>query len=200
MIYSVKGKVTYIDENTIAVDGGTVAFEVICSTNTIHKAMSQPNQIQTILTYLQVKEDGMCLFGFWDADERNLFMQLISVSGIGPKMAILILSNGTVASIIEAVHSGDTKLLSSIKGLGKKTAERLCLELKDKVDALAGENNLITGLGLSRAKTPEIDDAIEVLISLGLTRADAVRLTSLYADASMTAEQVVAACLKGMGR
>ena len=115
-------------------------------------------------------------------------------------MAIQILSNATVGSIIEAITSGDIKLLSNIKGLGKKTAERICLELKDKVDALDGENNLISGLGLSNYKTPEIDDAINVLVSLGLSRADAIRLTNLYAKSDMTAEEVVAICLKEMGR
>ena len=187
MIYSVKGKVTYIDENTIAVDGGTVAFEVICSTNTIHKAMSQPNQMQTILTYLQVKEDGMCLFGFWDADERNLFMQLISVSGIGPKMAILILSNGTVASIIEAIHSGDTKLLSSIKGLGKKTAERIVLELKEQFKPEAEEIQSVP---------QELEEAIFALMSLGLGRIEAQKAVENAAKRTSGLENIVSLALR----
>ncbi len=200
MIYSLKGKVKYIQDNVLVIDTGAVAFECLCSTNTIYKATAKEDEVQTILTYMQVKEDGISLFGFIDPSEKNLFLQLITVTGIGPKMAIQILSYGTVGTIIEAITSGDMRLLASIKGLGKKTAERICLELKDKVNALDGENNLISGLGLSKAKTPEIDDAIEVLVGLGLSRADAIRLTNLYATADMSAEQVVAACLKGMGR
>ena len=200
MIYSVKGKVKFEQENILVVDTGSVAFECVCSTNTVYKATESKDAIKEILTYMQVREDGITLFGFFDQKEKNLFLKLIEVTGIGPKMAIQILSNATVGSIIEAITSGDIKLLSNIKGLGKKTAERICLELKDKVDALDGENNLISGLGLSNYKTPEIDDAINVLVSLGLSRADAIRLTNLYAKSDMTAEEVVAICLKEMGR
>lgn len=200
MIYSIKGKISFDQDNIVIVDTGSMAFECVCSANTIYKLTANNADEQTILTYLQVREDGMSLFGFYDNDEKKLFLNLISVSGIGPKMATQILSHGSVGAIIEAISAGDTRLLSSIKGLGKKTAERICLELKDKVDALSGENNLISGLGLSKGRTQAIDDAIEVLISLGISKTEAKELAETFTDASMTAEEAVKACLKGMRR
>lgn len=200
MIYSVNGKISFEQDNVVVVDTGAVAFECLCSANTIYKLTANGGTEQRLLTYLQVREDGMSLFGFFDNDEKKLFLNLISVSGIGPKMAIQVLSHGSVGAIIEAITAGDTRLLSSIKGLGKKTAERICLELKDKVDALSGDNNLVSGLGLTKGRTQAIDDAIEVLVSLGVSKNDAKALADSCTDASMTAEEAVKACLKGMRR
>ena len=200
MIYSLTGKATYVGENTISLDIGNMAFEVICSTGTIYKLTSEAEPV-TILTYLQVKEDGMSLFGFIDKEEKALFSELISVSGIGPKMAISVLSSANVESLIKAISAGDVKLLSSVKGLGKKTAERICLELKDKVSGLAAgaevssADNAMAGL-----KSEAMDDAISVLVNLGYSKPDATRLVNVSADSTMTAEEIVSACLKNAGR
>ena len=200
MIYSLTGKATYVGENTISLDIGNMAFEVICSTGTIYKLTSEAEPV-TILTYLQVKEDGMSLFGFIDKEEKALFLELISVSGIGPKMAISVLSSANVESLIKAISAGDVKLLSSVKGLGKKTAERICLELKDKVSGLAAgaevssADNAMAGL-----KSEAMDDAISVLVNLGYSKPDATRLVNVSADSTMTAEEIVSACLKNAGR
>ena len=138
MIYSLTGKISMIDENLVVVDTGSVAFEVVCSSYAAYK-LSEKQEPQTILTHLQVREDGMTLFGFLDKKEKLLFSDLILVSGVGPKMAITILSGLPIDEIIKAIISGDVKLLSSIKGLGKKTTERIVLELNNK---LGGESSL----------------------------------------------------------
>jgi len=201
MIYSLTGKASYVCENTISLDIGNVCFEVTCSSNTIYKATSGSDEV-TILTYLQVKEDGMSLFGFIDKEEKTLFMQLISVTGIGPKMAISVLSSASVSNLIMAINNGDVKLLSSVKGLGKKTAERICLELKDKVDNLVASNDDAADIASSFGPkiSEAMDDAISVLVSLGFSKPDAARLVKVTASESMTAEEIVSSCLKNAGR
>ena len=136
MIYSLTGKVSMIDENTIVVDTGAMAFEVICSAYTAY-ILSGKSEPQTVLTYLQVRDDGMSLYGFANQKEKSLFNDLIQISGVGPKMAATILSGLPIDDIIKAIINSDIKTLSSIKGLGKKTAERIALELSSK---LGGEN------------------------------------------------------------
>ena len=102
MIYSLTGKVNLENENTIIVDTGTMAFEVICSSYTAF-ALSGKSEPQTVLTYLQVREDGMSLFGFASRKEKNLFNDLIQISGVGPKMASTILSGLPLDEIIKAI-------------------------------------------------------------------------------------------------
>ena len=144
MIYSVTGKVKRINENTLVVDTGTVAFELICSSYTAYLLGAKP-EVQTILTYLQVKEDDMCLFGFSSEREKLMFNDLTLVSGVGPKMAITILSGLPLDDLIRAVVNSDIKLLSSIKGLGKKTAERVVLELNGKLGGKDALESLLSG-------------------------------------------------------
>ena len=196
MIYSLKGNVFLSGENTLVVSTGAISFECICSTNTIYEATKNAGE-QTILTYMQVREDGISLFGFFTKEEKALFEKLILVSGIGPKMAISILSSGSVQTIISAISTGNTKILSSIKGLGKKTAERICLELKDKLSATG---DIIDLVEVNTIKTPATDEALTALISLGLNRSEATTLINTYATKEMTAEAIVAVCLKNMGR
>ena len=132
MIYSVTGKPKMIDENTLSISNGMVAFEVSASTNTVYNTANK-NDVVTLLTYLYVREDEMRLFGFENAQEKSLFLHLISVSGVGPKVAMSILSGMTASNLASAISTGNVKLLASIKGLGKKTAERIILELRDKL-------------------------------------------------------------------
>ena len=196
MIYSLKGNVFISGENTLVVNTGAISFECFCSTNTLYEATKQAGE-QTILTYMQVKEDGISLFGFYTKEEKALFEKLILVSGVGPKMAIGILSGGSVDAITSAIATGNTKLLSSIKGLGKKTAERICLELKDKLDFIVETGEIIeTGM----VKTPASDEALSALVSLGLNKGEATSLINAYANSDMAAEEIVSVCLKNMGR
>ena len=197
MIYSLKGKISIVGENSVVVDTGAISFLCFCSTNTIYMLNGQSGE-QTILTYMQVREDDISLYGFYDASEKVLFEKLILVSGIGPKMAISILSCGTPEILSQAIVSGNVKLLSGIKGLGKKTAERICLELKDKIEASNFES---TGAqGVVKIKTEASDEAVMALVSLGLSKNDASKLVDLYATTEMTTQEIVTNCLKNMGR
>ena len=193
MIYSVTGKPTIIDENTLAISNGTMAFEVVASTNTVYN-LSRKTETVTLLTYLYVREDEMRLFGFENASEKALFLHLISVSGIGPKVAMSILSGMSSQNLAVAISSGNVKLLASIKGLGKKTAERIILELRDK---LGVEGMPLTNMQvvLPVLASPEITDAIETLVLLGVKKPEATEAVKSVAKEGMTAEQLVKSAL-----
>lgn len=196
MIYSLTGKVSMIDENAIVVDTGSVAFEVCCSTFSAI-ALSGKQEPQTILTYLQVREDAMCLFGFSGQKEKKLFNDLLLVSGVGPKMAITVLSGLPIDDILRAILSSDVKTLSSIKGLGKKTAERIVLELNGKLGGEAALESLISNNNAVSTKLiKEIDEAYEVLVGTGMQKTEAMELAKNNYQAGMTSEELVLACFK----
>ena len=200
MIYSLTGKISMIDENTVVVDTGTIAFEVICSSYTAYK-LSEKTETQTILTHLQVREDGMTLFGFLDKKEKRLFNDLILVSGVGPKMAITILSGLPIGEIIRAIVSGDVKTLSSIKGLGKKTSERIVLELNGKLGGVSSLENLITCDSITvgtPALNKEMEEAYDVLIGMGVQKNIATESVKNNYKAGMTSETLVVECLKNL--
>lgn len=201
MIYSVTGKISMENENTIVVNTGSVSFEVVCSSYTAYK-LAGKTEPQTVLTYMQVREDGMTLFGFIDKKEKMLFNDLLLVSGVGPKMAITILSGLPIDDIIRAIVSSDVKMLSSIKGLGKKTTERIVLELNSKLGGESSLESLISnenGLSVGApAMKKEMEEAYEVLIGMGLTKAEAMDSAKANYKDGMTSEQLVISCLKNL--
>lgn len=167
------GEIVKCDGTNVIVDVGGIGYELAVSSYTL--ADCKVGQKQRLYAYLQVKEDGVQLFGFSTEEEKNMFLRLISVSGVGCKMAQAVLSGMDSNSLAVAIFNGDTKQLTKIKGLGKKTAERLVLELKEKVivDAAA----LDTDVAISNAAiSKDMQDAIAILCSLGKSQADAEKL------------------------
>ena len=202
MIYSLTGKISMIDENTIVVDTGVMAFEVVCSAFTAY-ALTGKQEPQTILTYLQVREDAMCLFGFKDAKEKKIFNDLLLVSGVGPKMAITVLSGLSIEDLVKAIVTSDIKTLSGIKGLGKKTAERIVLELNSKLGGSDSLENLLSNEAavsttIKVAMKKEVEEAYEVLVGTGLAKNDAIELAKNNYKDGMTSEELVVACFKNM--
>ena len=200
MIYSLTGKISMINENSVVVDTGAVAFEVICSSYTAYK-LSEKQEPQTILTYLQTREDGMTLFGFIDKKEKLLFNDLIQVSGVGPKMAVTILSGLPIDEIIKAIVSGDVKLLSSIKGLGKKITERIVLELNNKLGGETALESLISSNDINLgtpALNKEMQEAYDVLISMGVQKNTATESVKNNYTQGMTSEELLVVCLKNL--
>lgn len=200
MIYSLTGKISMISENTVVVDTGAVAFEVVCSSYTAYK-LSEKQEPQTLLTYLQTREDGMSLFGFLDRKEKMLFNDLIQVSGVGPKMAVTILSGLPIDEIIRAIISGDVKLLSSIKGLGKKTTERIVLELSNKLGGETALESLISNADINLgtpALNKEMQEAYDVLIGMGVQKNTATESVKNNYTSGMTSEELVVVCLKNL--
>lgn len=203
MIYSLTGKITMLTENTVVVDTGTMAFEVICSSYTAY-ALAGKSEPQTILTYLQVREDAMCLYGFLNRQEKLIFNDLLLVSGVGPKMAVTVLSGLPLEELVRAIANSDLKLLSSIKGLGKKTAERIVLELNTKLGGVGALEELLSNEASLREGKPamnkQVEEAYEVLISAGVHKTQAVELAKNNYREGMTGEQLVLECFKNMNK
>ena len=166
MIGYVKGNLVYAEKDTVILETGGVGYEIICSSSAFSMLVS--NNGGEVFVYTAVKEDGITLFGFKDVHEKSLFLKLITVSGIGPKGAITILSAIKKEELINAIARGDVKALSSIKGLGKKTAERIIVELGEKFNS--------DGLDLSVSDKENLEekynDAIEALASLGFSKTE----------------------------
>lgn len=181
-----------IEENngsTVVVDVGGVGYELSVSAYTA--AECQVGQSKRLFAYLQVREDGVCLFGFASKEEKNLFLNLISVSGVGCKMAQSVLSGMDAASLAAAIFREDTKSLTKIKGLGKKTAERIVLELHEKI--LADGN--MPQPAVVRPETQlskDMSNAVAILCSLGKSQTDAERLVDAASKlGAVTAEELV---------
>jgi Holliday junction DNA helicase RuvA len=161
-----EGKFTYKSPAQVYLDVNGVGYEVNISLHT-YSAIQQINQGK-LFTHLQVKEDGHILFGFFEKEEKEIFLLLISVSGVGASTARMMLSSIKPEEISKAIVQGNVKLLESVKGIGKKTAERLVLELKDKVT----KSVTSSGFAVPVINTIEQDAAI-ALTALGISKSQA---------------------------
>ena len=162
-----QGRFTHKTPAQIYIDVNGIGFEVNVSLNT-YSAIQKLHEGK-LFTYLQIKEDGHTLYGFFEKEEKDIFLLLISVSGVGASTARMMLSSVRPDEIAAAIIQGNVKLLESVKGIGKKTAERLVLELKDKVGKQA-----IGTSGTSFAIANSIEqDALIALTSLGIAKAQA---------------------------
>lgn len=193
MINFIEGTLITKEEGHIIVACGGIGYEIFVSNKTLSE-LPYNNEICRILTYMQVKEDGISLFGFSSKDEKDMFLELISVSGIGPKVAMGILSGISLNELIMAISSQDVKMLCTVKGLGKKTAERLLVELKDKVSPVQAF------APKSQANQTAIELATEALETLGVGKNEAYRLALSYADENTTVEEIITKALRGMGK
>lgn len=198
MIGYIKGKVIYSSEGTVLLENSGIGYEILCS-GALYARLLSDGQGEAY-TYLQVKEDGVSLFGFVSPEEKSMFQKLISVSGVGPKMGIAILSSMNINDIAVAIANSDVKKLTAAKGLGKKTAERIILELREKV---AASDTTVAG----EAKTPEPaekitdkeEDAVVGLMSLGYTRAESVRAVRRAEESGAESmEEIIMAALRSM--
>ncbi len=173
MFYSLTGTVVHTDETSVAVSCGGVAFRCYASFNTLRKIGSTGETV-TLYTYLSVREDALDLFGFADTAELDCFKILISVSGVGPKAALAILSQLTSDKLALAVASGDVKAITAAQGVGPKIAQRIIAELKDKLAPFATGVAAVEIAEVSAAvSTGSGNDAIEALMSWGYSRTQA---------------------------
>ena len=134
MIGYIKGNVLNYHDGTVLIENNGIGYEVTCSNSAYVKLVN--DREGAIYTYMAVREDGVNLYGFSSIEEKNMFLKLITVSGVGPKMGITVLSNMYIGDLAVAIATSDVKTLSKVKGLGKKTAERIILELREKVSCL----------------------------------------------------------------
>ena len=159
MITQLKGRMIEKSPTEVVIDCNGVGYMVHISLNTYSKLTD--SESITLFTHLQVKEDSNTLFGFYEKTERNLFRQLISVSGIGASIARTMLSSLSPGEIQSAIISGNTSLIQSVKGIGLKTAQRVIIELKDKVSSISENDNFIGSI--SNTNKDEALSALEVL-------------------------------------
>ena len=198
MLGYIKGKVLHSSDGTVLLENNGIGYEVLCSGAAYAKLISDGQG--EVYTYLQVREDGVSLFGFVSLEEKNMFLKLISVSGVGPKMGITILSSMNINDIAVAIANSDVKKLTAAKGLGKKTAERIILELREKVAALelpekAGAKQEPAAEKISDKE----EDAVVGLMSLGYTRAESVRAVKRAEEAgAKSMEEIIMTALRSM--
>ncbi|MFY9457456.1 MAG: Holliday junction branch migration protein RuvA [Candidatus Spechtbacterales bacterium] len=159
MIAYLEGKIKYIGDNFVEVFNGNISYKIFCTAKTL--ATYAAGQEAEIFTHLHVREDLLNLYGFKSREERDFFEQLIGISGIGPKGAMGVLSAGPLDLLKKGIASGDTSILTRVSGIGQKTAQRIIMELKDKVG----------GFGMGEGDSlREGGDVIEALTGLGYTR------------------------------
>ena len=193
MISFLVGVIEEKNENELILDVNGVGYSLQVSSATL-SSLPVAGETIKVYTYMAVREDGIYLFGFSTKEEREVFYKLISVSGVGPKMAITILSGINLSDLILAIIQEDSKLLSRIKGLGKKTAERICLELKDKLDVATPSQSQTFAMDYNE---DAVQMATDTLISLGISKNEAYMLARANAQNNATAEEIISKALRG---
>lgn len=174
MFYSLTGNIIMTDASSVAIECGGVGFRCSASLNTLKKIGSAGNKV-TLFTHLAVREDALELFGFYDENELNCFKLLISVSGVGPKAALSVLSELTPEKLALAVANGDVKAVTKAQGVGPKIAQRLILELKSKLTVASSDSDddfMSTDVQADSEKTTE---AVSALQFLGFSQYEAAK-------------------------
>lgn len=197
MIAFLRGKVIEKTEQGVIVDVNGVGYEVLMSTNCLAK-MPEQGEETSVLTYLHVREELMQLFGFCEKGEKELFEQLISVTGVGPKVALGTLSAFSVATFKKAVLSNDIELIMDIPGIGKKSAQRLILELKEKLSL--PDLEIVEGAKVSGSSRSVYTEAREALMTLGYSASEATASLEAfpYGSDEITVEELVKYGLKNL--
>lgn len=198
MIRFLRGQYLYYESGAIVIEtSGGIGFRVFVSDTSSLLAKHEGDELE-IYTYMQVKEDGMALYGFADTEGLALFEKLITVKGVGPKAGLAIMSLGTPNQIKAVISGGDAASIAMAPGIGKKTAERVILELKDKVSALPLEGADLGG-GIAPAAAPgsgERGEAVIALTTLGYSKKEAESAVASVPDEDLSAEEYVKKSLK----
>jgi holliday junction DNA helicase RuvA len=190
MIATLHGKIQTRTDDSLIVNVSGVGFRVRATSNTLANLGAVGSDVM-LFTHLHVREDDLSLYGFATEDELRLFETLLTVSGIGPKVAMGVLSSAPVDTLRIAIAQGNLDVLTALPGIGKKTAQRLVLELKGKVD--------VTGLGEVGELSPVDEDVMNALINLGYSAAEATRAARAVPSTAKTVEDRVRIALQYLG-
>lgn len=191
----IDGVVAWKNTDSIVIEAGGIGYQVMVSGATLSAAPAAGQRMK-LYTLLNVREDAMELFGFYSMEEKRMYERLRGVSGIGPRTALQILSSMSIRDLSIALVAGDAGALTKVPGIGRKTAQRLVLELKDKL-----EESDLTGAAVSpkvSQQGPEAE-AIAALISLGYASAEAAKAVSMVAGQTDKADEMIFLALKGLG-
>lgn len=195
----INGVVADKNHNELVLEAGGVGYSLYCSMNTMQNALPV-GEMMRVYTYLHVTQDGIGLYGFGTKEERDMFLRLTGVSGIGPKTAIGILGSMSLRDLTLAIVMGDTATLSRAPGIGKKTAQRIALELKEQIhendlDGISGSDTVTVP---HAAGNDPVSEAMLALQSLGYTQGEAMKALSAVRDKSDQADELVRLALRGM--
>ncbi len=194
----ISGKVDHVNsDGLVVVNNNGIGYNIVVSGNTLSKLPRVGEDVK-LYTYNHIKEDTFALYGFVHFDEKRMFEKLININGVGCKMAIGILSGVDSATLAVSIASSDTASLSKIKGVGKKTAERIILELKEKVDISEFTSSGVDNVGV--AASMEINDAVTALVSLGIGKMDAYKAVMKASETATTTNAMITLALRGMDR
>ncbi len=198
MIEFITGELCRVSESSVVIETGGIGYLIHISSQTASSIGSVGDKVK-IYTCMSVREDGISLYGFQTQEELSIFQLLITVSGVGYKSALQILSSLSPFDIVTSVVTEDVTMLSKAQGVGKKTAQRLILELKDKFksyDALQGVSN-VNQLEIA---TKASNDSIDALIALGYPQAEAIKAVSDVAEEGLKTEQIIKLALKKLAK
>lgn len=199
MFYYLEGTVALIEQELAVIDCGGVGYACHTSQNTCG-ALKQGKKTR-LYTYLHIREGACELYGFSEQEELNCFKLLIGVSGVGPKAAISILGIAAPSQLALAIITEDSKFLTRAQGVGKKIAQRICLELKDKMakeqqSIGASDFAAVTALPVGTAAVNAVNEAVSALMVLGYSQMEAMQAMEGMPTAEITAEELIRACLK----
>ena len=197
MFYYLQGKLNLPNPGTAVVDCGGVGYRLTVSGSTYSSLVALPtDSLVKLYTHLSVREDAHELFGFYREEELDAFRLLITVSGIGPKAGLAILSALTVEQLVTAVTSDDPRAISAAPGVGAKTAARVILELGEKITTLGITAEAAAATAPASKKTDELADARNALVSLGYSRSEAAAALSKVEAKGLSLEEIVWEALK----
>ena len=197
MIYFVRGKLHSILPNKVIIENNGIGYEITIGNSTVSKLPPSGSEV-LLYTYYQNKEDNTALFGFMTKEELSMFHLLISVSGIGPKSAVTMLGETSPKDLMVAIITDDIKTMSSFPGIGKKTAARLILELKDKIKTQDAVNEEFGDIAPSSSGAPsdEKSEAVDALTALGYSRSEAFKTVISEWEENMPVETIIKLALK----
>lgn len=198
MIASVRGKLIFTDNNCAVVECGGVGYKCFVTKNTLYNLPQKGEEVM-LHTYLSVREDAMDLYGFKELEELDAFKLITSVNGVGAKMGLALLSEFTASQLTLYIASNDHKALTAASGVGPKLAQRIVLELKDKVGSLqTGDSIEIKAVGNATLNS-NTKEAVAALVSLGYSQSEA-SLAVGKCDVALSTEELIKAALKTLAR
>ena len=195
MIGHLKGKIISKSPPEVLLEVQGIGYEVLCPMSTIYELDNLYDDV-LLFTHLSIKEDAHTLFGFITKDEKNVFRELIRVNGVGPKVALAILSNLSVHSLVECISTEDADLLAKTPGIGKKTALKLIVELQDRLSKLNLVGSIANSSEIKQNTNPNSKQAIAALQSLGFKAKEANRMVSKIEDQELSTEQLIRLALQ----
>ena len=195
MIGQLKGQIISKNPPEVLLEVGGIGYELLCPMSTFYQ-LDNSSEDTLLYTHLSIKEDSHTLFGFISKDEKSMFRELIRVNGVGPKVALAILSHLSVSSLVDCIISEDADLLAKTPGIGKKTALKLIVELQDRLDKVELVNASTSKMGHKTSYNPNAKQALAALQSLGFKTKEANKMVSAIDDQTLSTEQLIRLALQ----